>query len=94
MTSLVAVCSLSCCYVFYEHWWEQSNGQRKWEGEMLEILFFGSVWWGLGVLLSFGPSSVDTDKQQSENQILVGVGPVEEKQRSSIMLLFGWGCEQ
>lgn len=49
-----------------------SNGQCKWEGRMLEMLSFGSLQWGLGVLLSFGPSSVDNEKQQSKNQILVG----------------------
>lgn len=40
---------------------------------MLETLSFGSLWWRLGVLLSFSPSSVDIGKQQSKNQILVGV---------------------
>lgn len=38
------------------------SGKGEWEGRMLEILSFGSLWWGLGLLLSFGPSSVDIDK--------------------------------
>ena len=47
-----------------------SNGQYKWEGRTLEILSFRRLRWGLGVLLSFGLSSADNDKQQSKNQTI------------------------
>lgn len=32
---------------------------------------FTSLWWELDVLLSFGLSSVHSDKQQSKNQVMV-----------------------
>lgn len=49
-----------------------SNGQcSKWEGRVLEILSFTSLWRELGVLWSFGLSSDDSDKQQSKNQVMV-----------------------
>lgn len=50
-----------------------SNGQCKWEGKILEILFFRSVCRGLGALLSVGPSAVDGEKQQSKKKIKITI---------------------
>lgn len=59
------VCCFSSFFFFFP-WIKTSNGQCKWEGKILEILFFRSMCRGLGALLSFGPSSVDGEKQQSK----------------------------
>lgn len=65
--------TISFVVLFFFSWIKTSNGQCKWEGKILEILFFRSMCRGLGVLLSIGPSAVDGEKQQSKKKITIKI---------------------